>query len=198
MRDYKNFDLHLNELLVAVYDQPEDVGHTNMAQGVIDRWMSQLTHCRSVLDVGAGRGFCQPMFERWQTAYEGVALGNDVIEAEKLGRNVRRMDYTFLDYEDESFDMVFSRHSLEHSFSPLMSLMEWHRVSRQWLGIVVPSVEYWGVTGRNHYYVLSMPQWENLLLKAGWKPIWKHYTDHDNHETILEYCIFCEKVKKTL
>lgn len=198
MRDYKNVDRYLNELLRSVYDQPEDTGHTSLAQQVIDRWMSGLPSCKSVLDVGAGQGFCQSMFEKWGTFYEGVALGNDVLESQKLGRNIKRMDYTFLEYDDNSFDLIFSRHSLEHSFSPLLSLMEWYRVSKQWLGLIVPTPEHFGYSGRNHYYVMNMDQWMNLLEQSGWRPIWKHNNFlHDGDAVPMEYCIFSEKIKRT-
>lgn len=197
MRDYKNIDRFINELMADVYDQPADDGHTLMAQQVIDRWMSSLPSCKTVLDVGAGQGFCQAMFEKWNVQYKGVALGNDVVEAKRHGYNIDRMDYTFLEYEDESFDLVFSRHSLEHSFSPLLSLMEWHRVSKQWLGIVVPAPEHFGHVGRNHYYVLHKENWLNLLEQAGWHPIWKHDTLQSSEDPIpVEYCIFSEKVKR--
>lgn len=195
MRNYKFFDRHLNELLSDVYDQPEDPGHTKLALSIIQRWMSNLPSCQSVLDVGAGQGFCQPMFEQFGVTYEGVALGNDYLEAQRLGRNVKRMDYNFLEYEDESFDMIFSRHSLEHSFSPIISLMEWHRVSRQWLGIVVPAPEHYGHFGKNHYFVLNRDQWVNLLEKTGWHPIWSN-NHTDEKDAILEYCIFCEKMRR--
>lgn len=197
MRNYKNIDRYLNELVGDVYDQPEDTGHTQLAQAIIDRWMSSLPDCKTVLDVGAGQGFCQPMFERWGAQYKGVALGNDVIEAKKHGWNIDRMDYTFLEYEDNTFDLVFSRHSLEHSFSPLLSLMEWYRVSKQWLGLVVPAHEHFGFSGRNHYYVLNQEQWNNLLHKAGWKPIWNHI-NYVAEEKPMEYCIFCEKIKRVI
>lgn len=197
MRDYKNIDRYLNELLGDVYDQPEDTGHTQLAQTIINRWMSNLPDCKTVLDVGAGQGFCQPMFEKWGVQYKGVALGNDVIEAKRHGYNIDRMDYTFLEYEDNTFDLVFSRHSLEHSFSPLLSLMEWYRVSKQWLGLVVPAPEHYGHNGQNHYYVLNLEQWENLLQKAGWKIIWNHINTTEN-DVPMEYCLFCEKIHRVI
>lgn len=199
MRNYNNVDRYLNELIGDVYAQPEDVGHTHLAQQVIDRWLSGLPSCKSVLDVGCGQGFCQGMFEKWGVQYTGVALGNDVIEAKGAGRNVDRMDYTFLEYDDSSFDLVFARHSLEHSFSPLLSLLEWHRVSKQWLGIIVPAPEHFGFKGRNHYYVLNTDQWMNLLNKAGWHPIWMHNNNLSPESDIpMEYCIFSEKIKRVI
>lgn len=201
MRNYSNVDRYLNELIQDIYPQPEDAGHTLLATKIIDRWMSGLPDCHNVLDVGAGTGFCQSMFERWKIEYTGVALGEDVIEAERLGRNVKRMDFSFLDFDDTSFDLVFSRHSLEHSFSPIISLMEWHRVSKSWLGLVVPAPEHFGYGGRNHNYVFNKAQWMNILDKTGWKPIWDttHYLDPLASELVpMEYCLFCEKVKRKI
>lgn len=199
MRDWKQIDKYLTQLTGDIYEQPEDTGHTELARSVIDRWMSGLPSCKSVLDVGAGQGFCQDMFEKWGVVYTGVALGSDVIEAEKNHKNIARMDYNFLEFEDESFDLVFSRHSLEHSFSPLISLMEWQRVARNWLGLVVPAPEYYTYKGRNHYYVLNMEQWYNLFDKSGWHPIWNHITPVSPESSIpMEYCIFCEKTKRKI
>ena len=195
MRDYKNIDRYLTQLVADIYPQPPDGGHSALAQDVIDRWMSGLPDCHSVLDVGAGQGFCQPMFERWGVKYEGVALKEDVMLAQKLGYNIKRMDFNFLEYEDNSFDMIFSRHSLEHSFSPLISLMEWHRVATNWLGIVVPAPDHYTHTGRNHYYVFNREQIDNLLLQTGWNMVWEH-TERNDRGLAMEFQLFCEKLKR--
>lgn len=199
MRNYQNTERYLNELLASVYPQPEDEGHTNLANKVICHWMSRLTSCETVLDVGCGTGFTQSMFESLGVKYEGVALGEDVAVAQGLGRNVKKMDFSFLDYPDESFDLVFSRHSAEHSPFPLLSLMEWHRVSKQWLGLVVPSPDWYSYKGQNHYYVLNMEQWKNLLDCAGWHPIWEEVDNlppDEKHPEVTkphEYWLFCER-----
>ena len=201
MRDFSRIDSYLNRLSVEIYPQPPDAGHSGLSEKVIDFWMSRLTTCHSVLDVGAGQGFCQPIFEKWGVEYQGIALGEDVIEASKIGRKVSRMDYSFLDYSDKSFDLIFSRHSLEHSPFPLLSLMEWHRVSKSWLGLVLPSVEWYGVFGQNHYYVLTPLQWKNLLEKSGWRVMWETFDEilanprvSSEEKKIHEYWFMCEKI----
>jgi SAM-dependent methyltransferase len=196
MRDYSRIDRYITQLIGDIYPQPEDAGHTALAQQVIDRWMSSLPDCHSVLDVGAGQGFCQPMFEKWDVKYEGIALGEDVIAAQKLGRNIKRMDFHFLEYEDNSFDMIFSRHSLEHSWSPLIALLEWHRVATNWLGIVVPAPEHYTFAGRNHYAVSTRDQWDNYFAQTGWRVIWE-YTETSGSVPI-EYQMFCEKIKRPM
>lgn len=199
MRNYQHIDRYITQLYSDIYEQPEDTGHTNLAQRVIDKWMSGMTSCNTVLDVGCGQGFCQAFFERWKVAYEGVAIGNDVVVAQELGRNVKRMDFNFLEYEDNSFDLIFSRHSLEHSPMPLLTLMEWARVSKNWLGIVLPAPEWYGFKGKNHYSVMTMEQIKLLLDRAGWYVIWEDIDsipfEEGRPETIRphEYWIMCEK-----
>ncbi len=195
MRNYTQIDKYITQLVGDIYPQPFDVGHAALANTTIDRWMSGLPDCHSVLDVGAGQGFCQVMFEKWGVKYEGVALGEDVIAAQKAGSNIKRMDYNFLEYEANSFDMIFSRHSLEHSWSPILSLMEWHRVATNWLGLVVPAPDHYTYAGRNHYFVFNRPQLDNLLQQTGWNVVWEH-TERNDRGIAEEFQLFCEKNKR--
>lgn len=196
MRNWKNIDRYLNKLAADIYPQPEDPGHIALANKVIDTWMSRMTSCTSVLDLGCGTGFCHSIFEKWNVKYEGICLGEDFMVAKSKGRNVHKMDFHFLDYDDSSFDLLFSRHSLEHSPMPLLALMEWARVSKSWLGIVLPAPEWYTYKGLNHYSVMNRDQIENLLENAGWKIIWYEifYVNPDSDErTPQEYWIMCEK-----
>ncbi len=199
MRDYDHIDGYLNKLVGEIYAQPEDDGHTRLAQKVIDQWMSRMTTCHSVLDVGCGQGFCQPMFERWGLKYEGIALGEDVIVAQEKGRNVKRMDFSFLEYPDNHVDLIFARHALEHSPMPLLTLMEWARVAKNWLGIVLPAPEWYTFVGQNHYSVMKMEQIKNLLDVTGWHILWEDIKmlapDKEKPEELLphEYWLMSER-----
>ena len=173
MRSYAHIDQYINQLYRDVYPQPDDSGHTELAKKVINHWLARMTTCHSVLDVGCGTGFCQPFFEKWDVKYEGICLGDDFIDATNHGRNVKKMDFSFLDYEDNSFDLIFSRHSLEHSPMPLLTLMEWGRVARSWLGLVLPAPEWYTFSGRNHYSVMNLEQIKNLLEVSGWSLMWE-------------------------
>lgn len=192
MRNYKYIDMYLNELTSDIYPQPSGHdGHAGLAKVIIDTWMSRLTSCHSVLDLGCGEGFCQPFFEEWKVEYFGVCLGKDYLIASENNRNVEKMDFHFLDFQDESFDMLFSRHSLEHSPMPLLALMEWARVSRQWLGLVLPAPEHYTYKGLNHYSVMNMEQIENLTERAGWRVIWND--NYLENEIPIEYRLMLEK-----
>lgn len=192
MRNYKMIDRYLNELAQDIYSQPSGHdGHPVLAKSIIDIWMSRLTSCHSVLDLGCGEAFCQPYFEEWNVAYRGVCLGEDYIVAKEAGRNVQKMDFHFLEFEDRSYDLLFARHSLEHSPMPLLALMEWARVSRQWLGLVMPAPEHYTYKGLNHYSVMNMEQISNLTERAGWRMIWED--NHIENEIPIEYRLMLEK-----
>jgi SAM-dependent methyltransferase len=160
--------------------------------------MSKMTTCTSVLDLGCGTGFCQRMFEKWNVSYEGICLGEDFLEAEKQGRNVKKMDFNFLDYRENSFDLLFSRHSLEHSPMPLLTLMEWARVSKNWLGLVLPAPEWYTYGGHNHYSVMNMEQVRNLLDVSGWNILWDEegydvWDRKTGERRVCEYRIMSER-----
>lgn len=172
MRDYTKIEEYLNKLAETIYPQPQDALHTSWASESINVFASQFENIKTVLDVGCGEGFCQDFFERHGIAYTGVCLGaDDFRSAVAFGKNVLLMDYSFLEFFDKSFDLIYSRHSLEHSPFPLLTLMEWKRVAK-YIALVLPSPVHWGYFGTNHFYVLNSEQWENLFDAAGMKMLY--------------------------
>jgi len=186
-RNFYFISTYLNILMDDIYPQPEDDGHRAWAKEVLDKWFTKLDPDTSILDVGAGVGMLQPLLEEMgMKNYLGVSIGKDVAEARKLERNVHNYDFHFLPYDDLSFDLIVSRHSLEHSPMPLLALFEWYRVSKYWLCLILPNPEFWGRTGLNHYSVLDKEQAVFLLQRARWNPIWSDITEK-------EIRLFCEK-----
>lgn len=179
MRDYQNIERYLNELAGDIYEQPPDAGHTEMAQWVIDNWISSMSTCKTVLDVGAGQGFTQPMFAKLGMIWTGVTLGKDYLICKEMGLDIHNADMSFLPFNDNSFDLLFVRHTLEHSSMPLLSLMEFERVSKQWVCIILPDPNHYGYTGRNHYSVMTHVQLVWLAARAGLKPIWELIKDNE-------------------
>lgn len=163
MRDYKHIDRYLNTLSVDIYPQPPDPGHTAWAKDAIDR-MIPGHGIGSALDVGCGeKNFCRTFFYKHGVEWVGIDFLRDGI------------DMSFLPYPDNSFDLIFARHVLEHSPMPLITLLEWYRVSRRFLFVILPTPEHWQVHGRNHYYVLGEDNWWVLFHNAGWKIIDRDY-----------------------
>lgn len=181
MRRYDQFERYLNKLSNQIYEQPPDIGHTSWAIDVIDKWISQMPTCTSVLDVGCGSGFCKPLFEKYGKTWAGVTLGRDAIICEQNEISpVFNADFSFLDMiEKESYDLVFSRHSLEHSPFPILTLMEWYRVSKQWLCVILPNPMFWTVRGQNHYSVVYPDQAKWNFEQSGWGIIWEDHTPEE-------------------
>lgn len=101
----------------------------------------------------------------------GVTLNDtDLAACRAQGFDVRKMDQSFLEFGDGSFDVVWARHVVEHSIMPYYTLVEFRRVLRPggFLYLEVP-----GVTAvkhehnRNHYSVLGQEMWLALLERSG-------------------------------
>ena len=170
-RAYHHLDRYLNDLAGDVYPQPPDPGHQALIEDLVSNWLTGLGGVDSILDVGCGQGQAMDLLLSITPEVIGVTLGDDVAECAKRGLRAYGNDMTFLPFEDGAFSLVFSRHSLEHSPMPLITLMEWHRVSSRYLLLVVPSVWSFGWGGRNHYYVLFPGQWRWLLKRSGWEVV---------------------------
>jgi len=183
LRNFTNFDVYLNNLLGDVYEQPPDEVHTRLTRKVIREWVSVLDPCMSVLDVGCGNGFAEEIFsqEIGIPRYEGVCLGEDYLVAKEKGISVRNEDFSFLSVEDDWVDLVFARHALEHSPMPIPTLMEWHRVTRNWLCVIVPDIDFWGVKSPNHYSIAPIEQVESWIERAGFKIVWDKHILAKNH-----------------
>ena len=101
--------------------------------------------------------------------------------------NVLNMDFSFLEFEDDMFDCVISRHSLEHSPMPILTLMEWHRVAKSYLCLVMPNPSKFGYVGKNHYAVMPKQQIKWLLRRAGWRILETEYTEDEFRFLCLKF-----------
>jgi SAM-dependent methyltransferase len=170
-RDYRRFNEYLNNLNADIYSQPPDPGHTLWATSAIEWWKPS----GKVLDIGCGSGFCYKIFHEYKVDYTGVTASlEDIKIAANKGIKVTFDDMTFSSFEDNSFDAVFARHVLEHSPFPIITLMEWRRLSKKHLMLVCPAPDFWGWGGRNHYSVADKMQIFWWLRRSGWDVIRHH------------------------
>ncbi len=188
-RDFIFIDRYLDELAEDIYPQPSDDGHTALAVEVIDKWIPKI-EAENVLDVGCGEAFCQKFFDDRGLYYRGICLGVDFEKAKKLGRRVYNEDFHFIIESEPTYDLIFARHALEHSPMPILALMEWHRVGRKYLILILPKPKFWNFLGRNHYSVVTDSQAKFLLHRSGWKII------EEDHGHEWEYRYLCEKVER--
>ncbi len=189
MRNYINIEKYLDELEKDIYKQVPDDWHTQMMKDAL-KYFFDLCSIDSVLEVGCGNGQASVEFLSYGVHdYTGIDLLADVEGGNSPGIKIYRGDFTFLPFYDNCFDLVYSRHSLEHSPIPLLSLMEWHRVAKNFLFLITPNPVYWGFAGRNHYYVFVKQQLVWLLRRSGWRII-------HNKEDNKEYWFICKKEKR--
>lgn len=165
MRDYIFLDRYLDELEKDIYPQPEDKGHLQRALGILEAWKVLFIDATSVLDVGCGTGFASKFFQERRMNYVGIRLG----EKSQYEPLILTLDFSFTGFEDNQFGLVFARHVLEHSPFPLLTLMEWHRVSNKYLLLVLPNPDHYTFMGRNHYSVMNAQHARWLLRRAGWE-----------------------------
>lgn len=177
MRDYSHIDHYLNQLVTDVYPQPPDDLHERFTQTVIEEFFPVNMNNATVLDVGCGQGGAAKYFIQKNMFWTGVTLGSDYDVCKAKGLAVYQADFSFLPFPDNNFDIVFARHSLEHSPFPLLTLMEWHRVAKNYLCLVLPSPKHFKYFGRNHYAVMTNSQALWLTARAGWEPVMKDYDE---------------------
>ena len=211
IRNYDKFDLYYRNILDEVYGQAPDAGHTAWSVKALDLVIPHKEEISTVLDIGCGQGFMRQYFERisLSATWTGIALGTDfqVMSLNKFP-NIYEMDMSFLDFPDASFDLIYARHTLEHSPFPLITLKEWHRVSSKYLLVVAPAPEYWGYKGKNHYSVMQKEHLEWLFDLSGWKvdtyevmelrdTLYQQYEHMDitdlNKHTPVEHRFLCHK-----
>lgn len=200
MRNWSEFDAIYTQLFGSVYPQPEDDGHTELARRAIE-WMVSKINFTTVLDLGCGTGFCQPLLEAQGKSYAGVAWGEDVRTARGMGRNVFQKDFNFLNFR-YTFDAGIARHSLEHSPFPIMTLCHWRRFISNHLLVVMPAAEWYMYRGQNHFNVMPELQAENVFEQSGWEVEHKKieyrwglpYMDAPLAETKYEYWYIVKKI----
>lgn len=85
----------------------------------------------SILDAGARDGWTVSLFNDLGFSASGIELVGDVVQnAQARGRNVIKGDIQQLPFEPASFDVVFCRHTLEHTTDPRLALREMARVTK--------------------------------------------------------------------
>lgn len=79
--------------------------------------------------------------------------------------SVKIGDMHDLPYEDDSFDLVYSRDSFEHSIAPIVALDEMARVSKRYVVIILPE-DLW-IESIWHIIIPNMRQLMALAEKIG-------------------------------
>lgn len=165
----------LGRLAAQTYPEPPSELHTS----VIDRMLNYAIgkyppEGPAILDVGCGQGAALERFTAAGFRPVGITLNEADLEAcLALGYDVRLMDQSFLEFAGESFDLVWCRHCIEHSFAPLFTLSGFRRVLKAggtlYLEAPAPDTCSKHQSNVNHYSVLGQSMWSELIRRAGFE-----------------------------
>lgn len=199
-----------------IYAEGDSSFHKELTSRVVKDYIDplKLKKTAKIVDLGCGPGyFLDEMKSRGYKNLIGITLSNeDVKICQDKGHTIQKYDISFLPqsagYEDESVDFLFSRHSLEHSPYPIISLMEYNRVlkqnSKMYIEVPAPNCERRHEWNLNHYSILGPEQLSALLQRTGFD-IDKFQTlefdlimnvDQDGNQTTVKEQFYCIVVTK--
>ena len=173
--DIKKLKRYYKTVIGQVYDEGASPFHQNLTNRVVSDVILPLALPKDsvIYDLGCGPGyFLDAMDAAGYTNVVGTTYSPaDLESCRSRGHTVKEMDISFLDVPDASIDMIFSRHSLEHSPFPFITLLEYNRALKHngYLYVEVPSPgdhrkhEY----NPNHYSILGKDMWHALFQRAG-------------------------------
>lgn len=158
-----------------VYSEPDTQLHINVMDNVIPKIIkdADLSDKQKILDVGCGRGYGMLKFkELGCTNIQGITLSEeDVNASQDRGFVCTQQDMSFTDFANNEFDFLFVRHALEHSPYPLLTLKEFNRILKSGGGAYIempsPKCERQLEKYDNHYSIMGVRQWNELLKRAG-------------------------------
>jgi len=166
----------LSNIEAQTYPEPVEEIHQGITEQMMDRLFQRypMSTGSSVLDVGCGQGVALEKFTALGLNATGITLNKeDVSICQQKGFNVHHMDQSFLSMDDNSFDLVWNRHCIEHSIFPLFTLVGLHAVLKPGglLYLEMPGVDTTGKheTNPNHYSILGKSMWVQLIARSGFE-----------------------------
>lgn len=176
LRDLSKLNDFLDRIVEDVYPETPSIIHSEITQVALKKLdeLFPLKPGMRVLDVGCGQGPALEYFRDRHMDYLGITLGEDDIKACRAkGFNVVKMDQSFLALADNSQDVVWARHVIEHSIFPLFTLEGFRRVLRPggilYLEAPAPETSCHHETNPNHYSVFPKGCWRSLLKRSGFQ-----------------------------
>ena len=166
----------LNKISSDIYNEPVSEVHRKITIMMFDHIRSSypLDINARILDVGCGQGYALDIFKKFGFNSVGITLGeNNLNLCQGKGHEVYKMDQSFLDFPDKSFNLVWCRHCLEHSIFPYYTLSEFFRVLKVlgylYIEVPAPDTDLKHQTNPNHYSVFGKSMWVSLIERTGFK-----------------------------
>ena len=158
----------------SIYSEMEEGNfHNNLIEYVAIRYLSNLDKDLKILDAGCGPGvFIDNAKKLGFTNIIGVTMGEEDLEAcRQKGHIVIESDISDIPLDNDSQEIIWCRHALEHSPYPLFTLLEYNRLLKMhgFLYIEVPAPD----TDRNHewtpnhFSIMGSTMWQSLFKQTG-------------------------------
>lgn len=170
----------LNRIENEVYSEPDSNLHIELTNKMLPAFVKFIPDPQTrILDVGCGQGYaCLKFKELGYQHITGISLSDEDVEAtRRKGIACHKMDMTFLQYDNQTFDALWVRHSLEHSPFPYLTLLEFNRVlvvgGFIYIEMPMPDtprvLEHW----QNHYSIFGKKMWLSLFDRSGFEALVK-------------------------
>jgi len=172
----KRLEIFIEKIQGQAYPETPSALHSQITQQMLERCLSKITLSNEsrILDVGCGQGPALDLFKAKGYKAVGITINDDDVRAcVAKGHEVYKMDQSFLNFPQESFDFVWARHCIEHSIFPFFTLSEFYYVLRQgaylYLEVPAPNTSCHHETNLNHYSVLTDSMWASLIERGGFE-----------------------------
>ena len=173
-RDFSRLNRFLDKIEADVYPEEPSYTHELITEKALEQMekLYPLQPGMKVLDVGCGQGPALEYFRLRGADYLGVTLSDEDIKVcISKGFNAVKMDQSFLNIPEQSQDLIWARHVIEHSVFPLFTLHGFNQVLRAggmlYLEVPAPGTSCHHELNPNHYSVLPKEAWRSLLLRSG-------------------------------
>ncbi|MDD2898964.1 MAG: class I SAM-dependent methyltransferase [Desulfuromonadaceae bacterium] len=165
----------IDKIESETYPETPTFMHSEITGIAIDNLISMgcINTNSHILDIGCGQGPALDLFrDKGYVSTVGITLNNeDVRICQEKGHNAYKMDQSFLEFPDASFNLLWARHVIEHSIFPFFTLSEFARVmvpgGTLYLEVPAPETSCHHETNPNHYSVLGHGAWISLLRRCG-------------------------------
>lgn len=164
----------MQQLQSDIYPEAPTTIHDSITEQALQHVVNNYSLPRGarVLDVGCGQGVALDRFQKLGFSATGVNLDmTDIQICRAKGHQVLQMDQSFLDFPDQSFDLLWARHVIEHSIFPYFTLSGFARLLKPGgvLYLEMPGTEttFKHEVNPNHYSILSHTMWLSLIERVG-------------------------------
>ena len=177
---HKTFSNFYEMVSREVYSEPDSELHLALMDKIAPLLLERPRGPKrgeKILDIGCGSGALMDKLVSLGLNKEdmtGITLSNkDYKTVQNKGYECYQCDMTFTEFENDSFDFAISRHALEHSPWPYMTLLEYNRIikmkGRMYIEMPQPGGERVLEHHQNHYSIMSQKMWSSLMIRAGFE-----------------------------